>query len=71
MMRGNGFTIELTVVPSERVAGALRGAGNGGSFTGVVQPLFGPARSQRRRISRSRTHCTGSPAPFSSSSITA
>ncbi|MBE0549104.1 MAG: hypothetical protein IH627_15935 [Rubrivivax sp.] len=69
-MRDKGFTIELTV-STERGAGAHRVAAMGSWVASLIPPVFGPARSLRRRISRGRRRCAGSSELFLSSSITA
>jgi hypothetical protein len=47
----NGFTIELTE-SSARRSGDRRTGRSGGLRPAVIQRIFGPARSQRTRISR-------------------
>lgn len=54
----NGFTIELTE-SSERRAGDGHAGRFGGRRHGVTHCIFGPARSQRTRISRGHYRCTG------------
>jgi hypothetical protein len=47
----DGFTIELTE-SNERRSGDGRVGRSGGLRHGVIQRIFGPARSRRTRISR-------------------
>ncbi|MDP1648723.1 MAG: hypothetical protein Q8M01_11065 [Rubrivivax sp.] len=58
-MRDDGFTIELSV-SNGRGAGACRVAAIGAGVASLIQPVFGPARSLRRRISRGHRRHTGS-----------
>ncbi len=69
-MRGDGFTIELTV-SNVRGAGACRVAAIGAGVASLIQPIFGPARSLRRRISRGHRRHTGSGEWLLASPITA